>query len=60
LPILSRGSQVKKLSQEQGSSEAGDLLALDILASDIYSLLSPASAMRGGGKDFLTSSLFIG
>jgi len=59
LTVLNSGSQVKKLSREKGTSTAGDMLALDILSSDIYSLLSPLSEMRGGGKDFLTSPLFI-
>ena len=58
LPILSRGSQVKKLSGETDSL-AGNLLAVDILASDIYSLLAPWPEMRKGGKDFLTSSLYV-
>ena len=58
LPILSRGSQVKKLSGETDSL-AGNLLAVDILASDIYSLLAPRPEMRKGGKDFITSSLYI-
>ena len=59
LTILNRGSEVKKLSKEEGKSTAGDMLALDIWATDIYSLLLPNPNMRSGGKDFLTSPLLL-
>ena len=59
LTILSRGSEVKRLSKEKEKSVAGDMLAFDILATDIYSLLLPHPEMRGGGQDFLNSPLVI-
>lgn len=55
LPILSRGSEVKKMSQIKEENAAADMLALDIRATDIYSLLLPSPEMRQGSQDFLTS-----
>ncbi len=59
LPILNRGSQIKRMHVKTSSSMVNNLLNFDILASDMYSLLAPHPEMRKGGKDFLISSLYV-
>lgn len=53
--ILNRGSDVREVYNEAGISISGDMLALDVYAGDIYSLLFPEPEARTGALDFTTS-----
>ncbi len=53
--ILNRGSDVRKACNQAGLSSSGDMIALDVYAGDIYSLLFPDPKARTGALDFTTS-----
>lgn len=59
LKILNRGKDVKAFYEEQKNTAAGDMMALDIMASDVYSLFMPEPGHRKGGQDFLTSPILV-
>lgn len=55
LPILNRGSDVKAVAGDNDSPKLGDMLRLDVTATDLYCLLYPRSDQRFGARDFTTS-----
>jgi predicted nucleotidyltransferase len=59
LRILNRGSEVKNACQDINCPALQNMLGLDILATDIYSLLYPSSSARKGSQDFTTSPAIV-
>ncbi|WP_207642071.1 nucleotidyltransferase [Syntrophomonas zehnderi] len=59
LPVLNRGSNVKKLHQDKSDPLTQAMLDLDIRSTDIYTLLYPNPRERRGGQDFTTSPVRI-
>jgi predicted nucleotidyltransferase len=59
LSILSRGSQVKEAFDGKLGSSVQDMISLDVMGTDLYNLLLPASTLRSGRLDFTTSPLRI-
>lgn len=59
LPILSRGSQVKAAFDGKLGSNVKDMIAKDIVATDVYNLALSYPALRIGGIDFTTSPLRV-
>lgn len=57
LPLLNRGSEVKRSADLWKGTVKGEMLALDIMASDIYCLLLPNPAQRQGSQDYTTSPI---
>ena len=60
LRILSRGSAVKSACHDKTNPPLQAMLALDVKATDIYTLMYPQSLSRHGSQDFTTSPIFIG
>lgn len=52
LPIISRGSEVKRALIKNENPVLREMLSLDIKAGNIYSLLYPDIKLRKGGQDF--------
>ncbi len=52
LPILSTGSQIAAMIRNPPGNTGSEMLALDIKASDIFSLLAPMPQQRQGGQDY--------
>lgn len=52
LPVLSTGSQVAAVLKNPVGNIGREMLALDVKASDIFSLLSPHPLHRQGGQDY--------
>ncbi|MDD2619605.1 MAG: nucleotidyltransferase [Syntrophomonadaceae bacterium] len=59
LKIFSRSSDMKRCYDKSRTSVIGDMIAIDTMATDIYSLLLPTPSARSGGKDFTTSPVMI-
>jgi predicted nucleotidyltransferase len=59
LPILNRGSEVKWLANDSTHSTRQSMVALDVRASNIYSLLYPNPSARKAYQDFTTSPLVL-
>ncbi|MEN6350128.1 MAG: nucleotidyltransferase [Syntrophomonas sp.] len=57
--IFSRGSEMKRTYENTKGSVLGDMIALDVYAGDIFSLLFPAPSVRQAGRDFTTSPVII-
>lgn len=57
LVILNRGSDVKNAYTKGENAVLKKMLALDILATDIYTLLYPEPSQRLGALDFTTSPI---
>jgi predicted nucleotidyltransferase len=60
LLVLNRGSEVKKACQDKSNPTLQAMLGLDVLATDIYTLLYPDSSTRHGSQDYTTSPLIVG
>ncbi len=52
LPILSTGRQIAQVMQKTSADVKHAMLALDIQAQDVSSLLKPNPAQRGAGQDY--------
>ncbi|SHH01880.1 Predicted nucleotidyltransferase [Thermosyntropha lipolytica DSM 11003] len=52
LPVISRGSEVKKALTKSENPVLREMLSLDVKAGNIYSLLYPRINLRQGGQDF--------
>jgi hypothetical protein len=50
---------MKKARDKNPGTPIGEMINLEILASDIYTLLYPEPAERQGGKDFITSPIKV-
>ena len=59
LPILSRGSEVKRWREKSGDKVLKDMLALDCMSTDIHTLLFPDPSARRGILDYTTSPVMI-
>lgn len=57
--IFNRGSDIKRCFDQSCGTVLGDMIAADVLATDIYSLLFPSPAARTGGRDFTTSPIMV-
>lgn len=55
VPILSRGREVKEAADGKMGQHVQDMISIDVLATDLYSLLLPDTAARTGGYDFINS-----
>lgn len=55
LPVLSRGHMVKKAASGKFGTAVKEMISLDIIATDLFSLLLPHPDLRRGGQDFITS-----
>ena len=60
LRLLNRGSEVKGACHDIKQPALQAMLALDVKATDIYTLLYPQSSYRHGSQDFTTSPIIIG
>lgn len=60
LQVLSRGSEVKAACQAESHPAFQTMLRLDVLASDIYTLLCPGTEARHGSLDYTTSPVILG
>ena len=59
IPILSRGKDMKKARDDHPGTVLEKMIDLDVLATDIYTLLYPNPLERQAGKDFTTSPLRV-
>lgn len=59
IPILSRGKDMKKARDDHPGTVLREMIDLDVLATDIYTLLYPNPLQRLAGKDFTTSPLRV-
>jgi len=59
LPIFSRGKDMKKARDENPGTVLSDMIDLEVLADDIYTLLYPEPSERKAGKDFTTSPIIV-
>jgi predicted nucleotidyltransferase len=59
LVTFNRGSDVKNACIEEKNPIIGKMMALDILATDIYTLMYPEPSQRKGALDFTTSPIRI-
>jgi len=59
LPIFNRGSDVKQAANDFSHSTRQAMLALDVRASNIYSLTYPNPSARKAYLDFTTSPVFL-
>ncbi|QGT99081.1 UPF0348 protein family [Candidatus Syntrophocurvum alkaliphilum] len=57
--ILNRASDVKNIYEKENTTIKGKMIALDILATDIYSIFYPNSTQRKGRGDFTTSPIIV-
>lgn len=59
LPILSRGSEVKRWREKSRDKVLKDMLALDCMSTDIHALLFPEPSARHGSLDYTTSPVMV-
>lgn len=59
IPIFSRGKDMKKARDDHPGTVLREMIDLDVLATDIYTLLYPNPLERQAGKDFTTSPVRI-
>lgn len=59
IPIFNRGRDMKKARDDHPGTVLQEMIDLDVLATDIYSLLYPNPLERQAGKDFTTSPLRV-
>ncbi|MDR1616379.1 MAG: nucleotidyltransferase family protein [Syntrophomonadaceae bacterium] len=58
LPVISRGQDIKNLTRYD-DGPAGQMLALDVRASDYYALAAPRPEARSGRRDYHTAPVQI-
>jgi len=58
--VLNRGSEVKAAVEDIDDPQMQAMLQLDVLATDIYTLLYPCPTARIGSQDFTTSPIIFG
>ena len=59
IPIFSRGKDIKKARDKNPDTVLQEMIDLDVLATDIYTLLYPNPSQRQAGKDFTTPPVRI-
>jgi predicted nucleotidyltransferase len=59
IPIFNRGKDMKKARDDGPGTVLREMIDLDVLATDIYTLLYPNPLERQAGKDFTTSPIRV-
>jgi predicted nucleotidyltransferase len=59
IPIFSRGKDMKKARDDGPGTVLREMIDLDVLSTDIYTLLYPNPLERQAGKDFTTSPVRV-